>query len=130
MTDRQKALEAVTQVLGDHELLSCTRVWEAWRYGTMREDDFVHAEDDTDIAESILGDLEGLGFVFVGPQVLRGTETQYGVEYSDPVDGRQVGVTLGELSAKNMARQLAPSRGAVVERTIITGPWRPTEGEQ
>lgn len=79
MTDRQKALEAVMQVLGDHELFGCARVREAWQHGTMREDDFVHAEEDADIVEGVLGDLEGLGFVFVGPKVLRDTETQHGV---------------------------------------------------
>ena len=28
---------------------ACTRVWEAWSYGTMTEDDFTPMEDDEDI---------------------------------------------------------------------------------
>lgn len=123
MADRQKALEAVSQVLGDHELFDCLRTWSAWLCGTMREDDFVHAEDDPDIVESVLDQLEELGFVYVGPD--RGTETQYGCEFDDGTYGRRAFVVDGQIPAESAAFQYGPSNGLAVQRTIITGPWGP-----
>lgn len=36
--------DAITESLGD--AMDCTRVWSAWGYGTMDEDDFVRVADD------------------------------------------------------------------------------------
>ena len=33
------------------DLYACDRVWEAWRYGMMSEDDFSIAQEDNDIVE-------------------------------------------------------------------------------
>lgn len=33
-------------------LYTCDRVWSAWQYGTMREDDFAPAEDDEDVIDN------------------------------------------------------------------------------
>ena len=47
---RQAVIEAVAGALGD--AYDCTRVWSAWSYGTMGEDDFsLVAEDDSRLAE-------------------------------------------------------------------------------
>ena len=44
--------EAVREALG--EALDCTRVWEAWSYGTMSESDFVQVADDDERVEEIV----------------------------------------------------------------------------
>lgn len=41
---RERVQDAVTEALGD--ALDCTRVWSAWRVGTMGEDDFQRVADD------------------------------------------------------------------------------------
>jgi hypothetical protein len=47
---REKVREAVAEAVGD--AYDCTRVWSAWSYGTMGEDDFVPVADQADrIAE-------------------------------------------------------------------------------
>lgn len=59
-------LEAVTnaieKVLDGQGALHCTRVWEAWGYGTMSEDDFSPVADDAEavheIASAVLEALE------------------------------------------------------------------------
>lgn len=37
---------ALVRVLDSQEALHCTRVWEAWSYGTMTEDDFAAVTQD------------------------------------------------------------------------------------
>jgi Iap family predicted aminopeptidase len=54
MTINQKAVEAVKKVLDDSEVMHCTRVWEAWRYGTMSEDDFVDASDTPELIQELI----------------------------------------------------------------------------
>lgn len=44
--------EAVAKSLADSEALVCTRVWEAWSYGTMGEEDFEDA-DETELPDEI-----------------------------------------------------------------------------
>ena len=59
-------LEAVTnaieKVLDGQDALHCTRVWEAWGYGTMSEDDFSPVTNDAEavneIASAVLEALE------------------------------------------------------------------------
>lgn len=48
--ERQKYYDLVTDILGDSYY--CARVWEAWYYGTMTQDDFsLMGEDDCYVAE-------------------------------------------------------------------------------
>lgn len=47
---RQAVIDAVASALGD--AYDCTRVWSAWSYGTMSQDDFsLITEDDSRLAE-------------------------------------------------------------------------------
>lgn len=50
-------LEAVTsaieKVLDGQDALHCTRVWEAWGYGTMSEDDFSPVTNDAEAVHEI-----------------------------------------------------------------------------
>lgn len=49
--------EAVAKELSESEALVCTRVWEAWSYGTMGEDDFEDASESEmpdEIAQAVL----------------------------------------------------------------------------
>lgn len=41
----ERIAEAVRQALSDGEALQCTRVWEAWLYKTMTDEDFTDASD-------------------------------------------------------------------------------------
>lgn len=45
--DRKPYFDKAVEVLQDH--LTCTRVWSAWSYGTISQDDFRFAAEDTDI---------------------------------------------------------------------------------
>ena len=59
-------LEAVTnaieKVLDGQDALHCTRVWEAWGYGTMSEDDFSPVTNDAEAVNEIASAvLEALG---------------------------------------------------------------------
>lgn len=45
--------EAITGTAGN-DLLSCTRVWEAWSYGTMGPDDFTPLGEDPDVLHDIV----------------------------------------------------------------------------
>ena len=59
-------LEAVTnaieKVLDGQGALHCTRVWEAWGYGTMSEEDFSPVADDAEAVHEIASAvLEALG---------------------------------------------------------------------
>lgn len=111
------AKEAVAQVLGDHELFACTRVWEAWQHKTMSQDDFVHAEDDTELVESVLEDLLGLGFVFVGKTPDKGV--QYGCRDEEGVT-KYEDAYRARIGAQVLHTEL-------VRRDAIYGPWRPAE---
>lgn len=42
---QERIAEAVRQALSDGEALQCTRVWEAWLYKTMTDEDFTDASD-------------------------------------------------------------------------------------
>ena len=53
---RDKLIEALTRELGD--TYDCTRVWEAWHFGNMSQEDFEPVlQRVDDIAESVLGAL-------------------------------------------------------------------------
>ena len=41
---REAAMDAVAEALGD--AYDCTRVWSAWSYGTMSQDDFCLVAED------------------------------------------------------------------------------------
>lgn len=45
--ERKPYFDKAVVILQDH--YTCTRVWSAWRYGTMSQDDFHFAAEDTDI---------------------------------------------------------------------------------
>lgn len=51
---KEKIIEVLKNRLDD--ALFCTRVWEAWSYGTMTEDDFENISDESieDIANDIM----------------------------------------------------------------------------
>lgn len=53
----------IIEVLKNHldDALFCTRVWEAWSYGTMTEDDFenITDEDIENVADDIIDILKG-----------------------------------------------------------------------
>lgn len=44
---------ALSNVLDGQEAMHCTRVWTAWGYGTMTEDDFVCVTEDAEALEEI-----------------------------------------------------------------------------
>lgn len=48
---RQQIREAITDTIGD--AYDCTRVWSAWSYGTMGQDDFVLVSEDENRIEEI-----------------------------------------------------------------------------
>ena len=55
MTDHQQAaIEAVKAELDYQEAMHCTRVWEAWRYGTMTEEDFVNVSEDDECVQALV----------------------------------------------------------------------------
>ena len=59
MTDHQQAaLEAVKVELDSQEAMHCTRVWEAWRYGTMTEEDFVNVSEDDECVQALVAAAE------------------------------------------------------------------------
>lgn len=49
---KERLREAISEALG--EALDCTRVWEAWGYGTMSQDDFQPVNDDPDRLEELV----------------------------------------------------------------------------
>ena len=59
MTDHgQAAIEAVKAELDSQEAMHCTRVWEAWRYETMTEEDFVNVSEDDECVQAIIAAAE------------------------------------------------------------------------
>lgn len=42
---------------------TCSRVWEAWDYGTMTQDDFMPAEQDAELVGSLVDTVEEMGYV-------------------------------------------------------------------
>ena len=59
MTDHQQAaIEAVKAELDSQEAMHCTRVWEAWRYGTMTEEDFVNVSEDDECVQALVSAAE------------------------------------------------------------------------
>ena len=59
MTDHQQAaIEAVKAELDSQEAMHCTRVWEAWRYGTMTEEDFVNVSEDDECVQALVAAAE------------------------------------------------------------------------
>lgn len=61
MTDIDALTEKIKQALDEGEALQCTRVWEAWQYGTMTDEDFADASDGPlaeEIAASVLSIVE------------------------------------------------------------------------
>lgn len=51
--DRVKIADAIAEAIG-RDTYDCTRVWEAWRHGTMRECDFVQLYDSVDRVDEIV----------------------------------------------------------------------------
>lgn len=49
---KERLREAISEALG--EALDCTRVWEAWGYGTMSQNDFQPVNDDPDRLEELV----------------------------------------------------------------------------
>lgn len=49
---RERVADAVAEALAD--VYACGRVWEAWSYGTMSEDDFSPAGEDPDILDNVI----------------------------------------------------------------------------
>ena len=49
---KERLREAISEALG--EALDCTRVWEAWGYSTMSQDDFQPVNDDPDRLEELV----------------------------------------------------------------------------
>ena len=59
MTDHQQAaIEAVKAELDSQEAMHCTRVWEAWRYETMTEEDFVNVSEDDECVQALVAAAE------------------------------------------------------------------------
>jgi hypothetical protein len=54
MTDLR---EAIAEVLRD-TTYSCGRVWQAWQYNTMTEDDFSPAWEDDELLDSLVAAVE------------------------------------------------------------------------
>lgn len=52
MSDRYEALAKVIAESLDDSLL-CTRVWEAWSFGTMTDEDFTRAQDDPEFVAQV-----------------------------------------------------------------------------
>ena len=55
---QQAAIEAVKAELDSQEAMHCTRVWEAWRYGTMTEEDFVNVSEDDECVQALIAAAE------------------------------------------------------------------------
>lgn len=56
-TPEQKMIDCKNKLLNIFDgLYSCSRVWEAWNYGTMDRNDFTRADED----DQVLGDFEEL----------------------------------------------------------------------
>lgn len=51
---RNRVANALYDVLEGQEVMHCTRVWEAWSYGTMTDDDFDLVVNDTAAMEEII----------------------------------------------------------------------------
>lgn len=51
MSEQEQLADAVAEGLGDAYL--CTRVWQAWMYNTMTQDDFVLAGEDPDFVHDL-----------------------------------------------------------------------------
>ena len=51
---RNRVANALYDVLEGQEVMHCTRVWEAWNYGTMTDDDFDLVVNDTAAMEEII----------------------------------------------------------------------------
>lgn len=54
MGRRERVDGALRKVLDGQEALHCTRVWEAWFYGTMSENDFSRVTDDHEAFDEIV----------------------------------------------------------------------------
>ncbi|MBF4574692.1 hypothetical protein [Frondihabitans sp. VKM Ac-2883] len=53
-----ESLDKVAVALED--LYACTRVWEAWQYNTMTQDDFTPANEDPDVIENVMAVIRPL----------------------------------------------------------------------
>lgn len=67
---RDELVEAVAECCGD--MYWCQRVWSAWSYGTMSQDDFIPADDCedflNDVAKSVFDRASKIGAVEKGEQ--------------------------------------------------------------
>lgn len=59
---RHKGIEAIAKGLRD-VAYSCGRVWEAWQYGTMSQNDFSPAWEDDELLDSLVAELVAAGFI-------------------------------------------------------------------
>ena len=53
--ENHRLSDLAKDILQDH--YACTRVWEAWSYGTMTQDDFVSCFDDVDIVTDTIASI-------------------------------------------------------------------------
>ena len=61
--DVEALTERIRQALDEGEAMQCTRVWEAWHYRTMSDEDFVDASDGPlaeEIAAAVLPIVESM----------------------------------------------------------------------
>lgn len=63
-TDQPPTLdESLDEIFSDHfhdVTYNCTRVWGAWQYGTMGQDDFVPADEDEEFLTSLKAAIKAL----------------------------------------------------------------------
>ena len=118
MSKREEITEAVKGALDD--ALLCSRVWEAWSYNTMTEDDFSQASDDDDfVAQIVDAVIAILSLAPVEP------EWEYAIEHS----GRYI--TRPTLSEIHRQAECFPWKTPILKRTIAeAGPWLPVEPAQ
>jgi len=61
MSARDELAELIASELpGD--VYACTRVWEAWSYGTMSQDDFTPANEEADLIAEIADAILAAGY--------------------------------------------------------------------
>lgn len=57
VSEHEETKLAVSEAL-EHTVYTCSRVWEAWGYGTMTEEDFAPAWEDDELIESIIHEAQ------------------------------------------------------------------------
>lgn len=52
-SEKQFYYDKAVDFFNGKDLLYCTRVWNAWQYNSMSEDDFLNVEDDDDLIHEL-----------------------------------------------------------------------------